>query len=100
METSSVNLIIRVIKWLLNKLGYKVVPINNWIIEEVLVQREWGDDDPDILKEKQKGAKFCWAKVRNSNFEYYEVIKGNIKERYKSGNDYLWIHRPNLKKGK
>ncbi|KTD61573.1 hypothetical protein [Legionella spiritensis] len=93
MEASSVGLILRLLNWLLNKLGYKIVPINNSIIEEVPVQLKWADEDSDIQKERQDGATFRWADVRHSGYEYYEVIKGNIKERYKSGGQYLWIKK-------
>lgn len=94
MDAPSIGFMSRFFNWLLNKAGYKIVPVNNWDIEEIPVQLKWADEDPDIQKEKQNGATFRWGHVRHSGFEYYEVLKENTKERYKSGNRYLWVRRP------
>ncbi|HDO8003179.1 hypothetical protein SDA20_03300 [Legionella pneumophila serogroup 1] len=95
MDASSFGFILKTFNWLLSRAGYKIVSADEYLKEDIPVQVNFVDSDPVIQKEKQAGSIFRWSNLRHPGFVYYEVIKGHVKERYKSGNHYLWVKRPN-----
>ena len=95
--TSLANLIKDCFAIILKKLGYKIVPYDNFIDEELEVDFNFPNDCPDCIEEKRKGAKFFWSKKYRLGYEKYFQLKGNVRRYFKSRNQFLWIKKNNTR---
>lgn len=91
--TSIANLIKNWFAIILKKLGYKLVPYDDFINEELEVDFNFPNESPECLEETKKGAKFYWSEKYHLDYEKYFQLQGNVRRYFKMRKQFLWIKR-------
>jgi len=91
--TSIVNLIKNWFGIILRKVGYKIVPYDDFLNEEFEVDFNFPNVSPECVAEVKNGAKFLWSEKYNLGYEKYFQLSGNVRRYFKMRNQYLWIKR-------
>lgn len=80
--------------WILKKLGYKMVKLDDYKEDEVEVDFDYPTKSSKCIEETKSGATFYWSEKYNIGYERYFEVEKNNRRVFKHRRQYLWIKRP------
>lgn len=79
--------------WVLRKCGYKIIRLDEYKEEEVVVDFDYTAKSSKCIEESKHGAIFYWSEKYNPGYKRYFEIDGNIRRVFEHNGQYLWIKK-------